>query len=195
MSKKGDDTMITAPVEEGIIDRSQVLAPKQIKAYMEPVDGKGKAIITARHGRTEYNAGSILVKSKHPLDQCLRRGIIEGQHFDSGKRISTIRDCAFSKSHGRIYNDLGEGDSGIDAMTLYTNTYRLMLRNQWNLIKLICFAEPNIEGEYFNEMEYRGMYALAPNIQNAFEALDDALGKAREAIKDRISRAEKINGA
>jgi hypothetical protein len=38
----------------------------------------------------------------------------------------TIRDCAFRRVSGRIYNDLGEVDSEIDAMTLYTVTYRSM---------------------------------------------------------------------
>jgi hypothetical protein len=37
---------------------------------------------------------------------------------DVDKAFSTIPECAFSGTAGRIYNDLGEGDSGIDAATL-----------------------------------------------------------------------------
>jgi hypothetical protein len=40
--------------------------------------------------------------------------------------MMTIRDFAFSRTSGRIYNDIGEGDSGIDAITLFLNTERLM---------------------------------------------------------------------
>jgi hypothetical protein len=95
------------------------------------------------------------VRSKHPLDQCARRGIIEDQHYDVGKAFVTIRDCAFGRMGGRIYNDLGEGDSGIDAATLYSNTWRKMIRSQWKLIELVCFAEPKPDGEYFNEALYQ----------------------------------------
>jgi hypothetical protein len=47
----------------------------------------------------EYNDGSILVRLKHPLDECLRRDAIEQQHRDSGKRIMTIRDGHKGKSY------------------------------------------------------------------------------------------------
>ncbi|WP_263353367.1 hypothetical protein [Acidicapsa acidisoli] len=145
---------------------------------------------------TEYNAGTIHVRSQHPLDQCLRRGIIESHHYDSGKRICTIRDCAFSRSHGRIYNDIGGDDSGIDAMTLYTVTYRLMKRTgpvtriapPWHWVELVCFTQPDIDGTYFEEVDYRAIYAFGPNIQAAFETLDKALGEARDEIKARLTK-------
>ncbi|MCU1248523.1 MAG: hypothetical protein JWQ49_1552 [Edaphobacter sp.] len=73
-------------------------------------------------GHAEYNKQSIRVKSKHPIDELLRRGIIEEHHQDSGKRNMTIRDCTFGRVSGRIYNDLGVGDGEIDAMTLYVTT-------------------------------------------------------------------------
>jgi hypothetical protein len=104
----------------------------------------------------------ILVRSKHPLDQCAKRGIIEDQNYDTGKAFITIRDCDFSKSHGRIYNDTGEGDSGIDAATLYTNTWRKMAKRQWELIKLICFAEPKPDEEYFSKPIASPSTALHP---------------------------------
>jgi len=177
-----------AVVEEVIVDRSAVLSLKQLHNYTDPLVERGHA---------EYNKGSILVKSKHPIDQCLRRGIIEQEHHDSGKRIMTIRDCAFSRTAGRIYNDIGNGDSGIDAMTLFVNTERLMRRrgNQmrwgapWDLVKLICFSNPDIDGGFFTEAEYAMLYQLGPNIQNAFEELDKAVAEARDAIRDRLKRA------
>jgi hypothetical protein len=185
-NKKGDDTMITAAVEEGITDRSQVLSLQAVKGYAERQVGIGRA---------EYNAGSILVKSKHPIDELLRRGMIEAHHLDSGKRIMTIRDCAFSRTSGRIYNDLGEGDSGIDAMTLYTVTYRLMKRpiirgkaTPWHWIDIVCFTQPNIDGTYFTERDYSAIYPFAPNIQHAFDELDKALAEARDQIKARIEK-------
>jgi hypothetical protein len=44
------------------------------------------------------------MKSKHPLDQRLRRGISEEEHHEIGKRIRNYRDCALSKLIGRTYN-------------------------------------------------------------------------------------------
>jgi hypothetical protein len=131
----------------------------------------------------DYNHGTIIVKSKHPLDQCEKRGIIEQEHDDVGKAFVTIRDGAFSHSGGRIYNDTGEGDSGIDAATLYANTYRKMTVRQWALIKLVCFFEPKPDGEWFSEADYQYLYGIAPNIQSAFEALSKAIVEARKGIK------------
>jgi hypothetical protein len=186
-NKKGDDTMISAATEDNITDRSQVLSLQAVKVYAE---------VSVKAGRAEYNAGSILVRSRHPIDELLRRGMIEGHHLDSGKRIMTIRDCAFGRVSGRIYNDLGEGDSGIDAMTLYTVTYRLMKRTgpvrsvtpPWQWIEIVCFCEPDMDGAYFSEADYRALYPFAPNIQNAFDVLDTALSDAREEIASRISK-------
>jgi len=187
VKRKGDDDMgIAANVEEtGFIDMREQLAPKQVKAYVES---------QRKRGRVEFNNGCILVRSKHPLDECLRRGIIEEQHHDSGKRIMTIRDCAFSRTAGRIYNDVGEGDSDIDAMTLFINTERVMKRfmgmqawrSPWALVKLVCFGEPDIDGNYLGEADYGALYGLAPNIQNAFEELDKAVSDARDIIKSRM---------
>ena len=186
MSNNKGDKGMQIQSDDGISDKSQVLSLQAVKAYIEPTDARGKPVKTARTGLTEYNEGSILVKSKHPLDQLLRRGIIEGHHYDIGKTICMIRDCAFGRSSGRIYNDLGEGDSGIDAMTLYTVAYRLMTKKQWALIELVCFMQPDPRGEYLNEAEYGALYGIAPNIQSALEALEKALGEARDVIKARI---------
>jgi hypothetical protein len=159
MNKKDEKPMGTvAAVEEtGFIDMREQLAPKRVKAYVES---------RVASGRAEYNNGTIHVRSKHPLDECLRRGIIEEQHHDSGKRIMTIRDCAFSATAGRIYNDIGEGDNGVDAMTLFINTERLMRRlgtlrqwgAPWDLVKLVCFSDADIDGDYFDEADYSMLY-------------------------------------
>jgi hypothetical protein len=99
MSNKWEDKPmgVTAAVTETIADKSAVLSLKQLHNYTDPLVARGYA---------EYNKTSVLVKSKHPLDQCLKRGIIEQEHHDSGKRIMTIRDCAFARTSGRIYNDV-----------------------------------------------------------------------------------------
>jgi hypothetical protein len=73
---------------------------------------------------------------------------------------------------GRTYNATGEGDSEMDAGT-------------------ICFAEPNVNGEYFNEAEYRALYRLAPNIQHALEAMDGLIGDARKELQRKIEQANK----
>jgi hypothetical protein len=194
-NKKEDKPMgVAAVVEEtGFIDMREQLAPKQVKAYVE------SQVAT---GRAEYNNGSILVRSRHPLDECLRRGIIAEEHHDSGKRIMTIRDCAFSRTAGRIYNDVGEGDSGVDAMTLFVNTERLMKPlgapgrpRPWALVRLICFRDSDIDGGYFNEADYSMLYGLGPNIQNAFEQLDKAVAEARDLIKARMEKAGEIKGS
>jgi hypothetical protein len=180
-SKKEDKPMgVVGVVEESVsIDAREQLVPKQVKQYAER---RGSAV--------EYNNGTILVRSKHPLDQCARRGIIEDQHYDTGKAFITIRDCAFANTHGRIYNDTGEGDSGIDAATLYANTWRKMTRKQWQLIALLCFAQPKPDGEYFTEADYRFLYGIASNIQSAFEALDRAVMEARKEIKAKLKKQQ-----
>jgi hypothetical protein len=126
------------------------LAPKQVKSYVKARVGLGKV---------EYNNGAILVRSQHPIDECLRRGIIDEPEFECAKRVRTYRDCALSKLSGRIYNAPGEGDSEMDAGTIYAIVMRRMGstpggRKQWKLIGIICFAEPNIVGGYFSEMDY-----------------------------------------
>jgi hypothetical protein len=59
----------------------------------------------------------------------------------------------------------------------------------WDLVKLICFGDPDIDGNYFGEADYAMLYQLAPNIQNAFEELDTAVAEARKAIKERIEKS------
>lgn len=58
------------------------------------------------------------------------------------------------------------------------------------LIKLVCFAEPKPDGEYFTEADCRYLYSIAPNLQGAFEALNKAMVEAREEIKNKIKKAE-----
>lgn len=44
---------------------------------------------------------------------------------------------------------------------------------------------------YFSEADYSQLYALAPNIQSALEALNTAVVVARKDIKDRLKYSEK----
>jgi hypothetical protein len=138
------------------------------------------------------------VKSQHPLDQCLRRSIIEQEHHDIGKRLRNYRDCALSKLSGRTYNAAGEGDSEMDAATIYPHLMRAMTsspgrKRSWELVVLVCFSEPNIDGKYLSETEYGMLYRLAPNIQHALEMLDQVIGEARKALKEKLCRATEEN--
>ena len=56
-------------------------------------------------------------------------------------------------------------------------------------MELICFQQPDMDGNYFDEADYRALYQLAPNIQAAFEGRDAALSEARKEIGDRIAKA------
>jgi hypothetical protein len=79
-------------------------------------NGEAVPVVTAQTGRSEYNNGSILVRSHHPLDECLRRGIIEDQHHDSGRRIMALRDCGLP---GQLSGGAAQdGEGGVDAATL-----------------------------------------------------------------------------
>jgi hypothetical protein len=185
MKKKGDDDMQVQEVTEVIADRSAVLSLKQVHNYTD---------VMVKRGHAEYNKGSILVRSKHPMDQCLRRGIIEEMHHDIAKRIRNYRDCAVSKLSGRTYHATSEGDSDMDAATVYAHFLREMIKpgrhNQWTLIKLVCFTEPTIDGEYLTEADYAYLFPLAPNVQYALEAADEVIREARDQISDRIKNAK-----
>jgi hypothetical protein len=41
--------------------------------------------------------------------------------------------------------------------------------------------------------DYRGLFAIAPNVQYAFEELDKAVAEARELIKKRFPKSETPN--
>jgi hypothetical protein len=187
-NKKGDKDMQTATeVTDTIADRSAILSLKQVHNYTD---------LMVERGYAEYNKGSILVKSKQPLDECLRRGIIEEEHHEAGKRFRNYRDCAVSKSSGRVYNAVGEGDPDMDAGTIYANVIRYMNENlarkrQWNLIAIICFAESDINGNYLSEADYGALYRLAPNIRYAFEIADEAFSTARKMLQDKLEAEKK----
>ena len=57
---------------------------------------------------------------------------------------------------------------------------------QWKLIESVCFAEPNIDGDYLNEADYGALFKLAPDIRYAFECADEAFTAARKTLKRRI---------
>jgi hypothetical protein len=175
-NNKGDKDMQTQAVTETITDMSAVLSLKQVHNYTDQLVERGHA---------EYNNQRILVRSQHPLDQCLKRCIIEQEHHDIGKRLRNYRDCAVSKLSGRTYNATGEGDSEMDAATVYANLMRSMLttsgkKRSWELVVLICFAEPNMDGRYFSEADYGVLYSLAPNIRHALENVDEEICQVRK---------------
>jgi hypothetical protein len=177
MNNKKDEKPTGTAAAESTGDPRYQLSLKQLHNYTDRLVDQGHA---------EYNKSSVLVKSKHPMDECLKRGIIEQQHHDSAKRIRNYRDCALSKLSGRTYNATGEGDPEMDAGTVYVIVMRTMRRRDWELITLVCFTEPNIDGNYFTEQEYSYLLHLAPNIKHAFEASDTAFSEARGTVKHRI---------
>jgi hypothetical protein len=189
MSNKKEEEMEATPVvKEVITDRSAFLSLKQLHNYTDPLVARGHA---------EYNKQSVLVRSKHPMDECLRRDIIEEQHHESAKRIRNYRDCAVSKLSGRTYNATGEGDPEMDAGTVYANVMRMTNgnptgRRQWQLISIICFSEPNIDGHYgFSEADYDALFKLAPNIRYAFESVDAVFSEARKELRRKIDEEKK----
>ena len=159
-----------------------MLSLTQVHGYTERV----------KRGHAEYNKGSILVRSKHPMDQCLRRGIIEEMHHEIAKRIRNYRDCAISKLSGRAYNAPGDGDSDMDAATVYAHFLREMNKlgrvKQRTLINVVCFTEPNIDGEYLNEGDYRMLFELAPDVQYALEQADEVIREARGVLGRKIDK-------
>ena len=56
-----------------------------------------------------------------------------------------------------MYNASGEGDPEMDAATVYAIVTRTMRKKDWDLIKLVCFAEPNIDGNYYSEIQSIGL--------------------------------------
>jgi hypothetical protein len=179
--------MSRAVVTETISDKSAVLSMKQVHNYTDRMVDRGHA---------EYNQGSILVRSKHPMDECLRCGIIEEHHHEIAKRIRNYRDCAVSKLSGRAYNALGEGDAEMDAGTIYANLMRTMNatpggKNQWKLISVVCFTDANIDGNYLTEREYGFLYQIAPNLQRALETVDGVIADVREELQRKLDEERK----
>jgi len=179
--------MISAATEDNITDRSQVLSLQAVKGYADKLKERG---------HIEYNNGTIHVRGKHPLDECLRRGIIEEEHHEIGKRLRNYRDCALSKLSGRTYNAHGDGDSEMDAATIYARLMRSMVstpgkKRSWELVVLVCFADSDIGGKYFCEADYSMLYGLAPNIKHALETTDEVIQEVRVALKKRLEKQER----
>jgi hypothetical protein len=84
---------------------------------------------------------------------------------------------------------LGKGSGGIDAMTLYPNTQGLMPRVQWKYIELVCFTGPDMDGNYFTDVEHSARPTGWHRVSRVrFEELGKAFGEAREQIRKRIKR-------
>jgi len=182
-NKKEDRGIQTQEVKTEVIhDKNAVLTLFQVHAYTDRLVDVGHA---------EYEGTAIKVRSQHPLDQCLKRGIIEQDHQDIGKRLRNYRDCALSKLIGRTYNATCEGDSEMDAATIYASTMRQMCstpggRSQWKLIGIVCFAEPNIDGVYMSERDYGSLYALAPNLQYGIETVGATLMAVSKELEEQL---------
>lgn len=93
-------------------------------------------------------------------------GIIENEDHEIGKRLRNYRDCAVSKLSSLTCNASGDGDSEMDAATIYARVMREFnlgdgLRKQWKPVSIVCFPEPDIDGQYFSEMDYGMLYKHA----------------------------------
>lgn len=61
-----------------------------------------------------------------------------------------------------------------------------------HLVPIICFAEPNIDGQYaFSEEDYSEMLRLAPNTQSALESVDTIFAEARKELRRKIDNEKK----
>jgi len=95
------------------------------------------------------------------------------------------------KAQGRTYNASGDGESEMDAATVYAHLLREMdssvtQRRQWQLVSIVCFTEANIDGKYLTEADYGMLYGVAPNIQYALTAVDEVIMESRKVIQKKI---------
>jgi hypothetical protein len=70
----------------------------------------------------------------------------------------------------------------MDAATVYANVLREMnsgSARRGQCINIVCFTEPNIDGNYLNEKEYSILDGIASNIQYVFEQVDEVIREAR----------------
>jgi hypothetical protein len=86
----------------------------------------------------------------------------------------------------------------MDAATVYANLLRDMnstptKRRQWQMVSIVCLAEPNIDGGYLSEADYGMLYRLAPAIQHAMESVDQVVLDVRKFVKDRIEAEKRRN--
>ena len=88
----------------------------------------------------------------------------------------------------------------MDAATIYANAMRAIDaapggKNRWRLINIVCFPEPDIDGNYFNEADYAALYKLAPNIKSAFEWAEEAFSAARSGLRQKLKQQKEKNTA
>lgn len=84
----------------------------------------------------------------------------------------------------------------MDAGTVYAQVTRVKSKtsggqNQWRLISIVCFAEPDIDGNYLNEQEYALLNGLAPNIKHAFEIAYAVFAEVRKELQRKIDDQKK----
>lgn len=175
------------------INRSAQLTPGQIKAYIEPKDKDGNPLATAMSGRTECKDGIIHLLPEDPLDQCVKRGIIEEWHRQTGRWMRDINERANSKVNGIRFPG-GGSDAGaiVDAETLNKHIKLAMTLKNWQRISILVFPKRDIDGRFvFSEADYKFLLGIAPDMQSAFEALDTAIHEAHKAIKEKIENEQK----
>jgi len=59
-------------------------------------------------------------------------------------------------------------------------------RRQWELVKIVCFTLPDMDGNYLSEADYSFLFGIAPNIQHALESADEVI---RASIGSRYGRS------
>ena len=53
-------------------------------------------------------------------------------------------------------------------------------RRQWDLVKAVCFSEPDLDGKHLSETEYGMLFGLAQNLQYELEAADSMIQDIRK---------------
>lgn len=160
------------------IDIKQQLSPGQVRGYTEKM---------LANGALEYNNGSIIMLSKDPLDQCVKRGIIETYHRDAGRQMQIIYEMSVSKTSGRHYNGIGAEAGEVDAASHNKEIRRQLSKSDWKRICIITFPKKDMDGRnVFNEADYSVLFAFAPDLQRSFDALEKAIHESREIIMERI---------
>lgn len=97
-----------------------------------------------------------------------------------------------------VVSSAGEGDSDMDAATVYAHFLREMNKlgrgKQRTVINVVCFTQAHIDGKYLNEVDYRMLFELAPDVQHALEEADRVIREARDEIQKKIDKG-KAGGA
>jgi len=83
----------------------------------------------------------------------------------------------------------------MDAATVYAH---LLLEHglvgheprQWDVVKIVCLTQSDMEGNYLSEADYNFLFGIARNIQHALESADEVI---REAGKRLRTNSQKLS--